>query len=198
MLSCSVAFSSFVTPWTAAPQAPLSVGFPRQEYWSGLPFSTLGDPPDPGIELASPASLALAGRFFTTEPQREPIIAHSIPNLGRRMDIPVQRTQGTQATQAKDYSKTYYNQDVKRKCLEKVIHHIQESPHRLISRFFWRNELILCIRWPKYWSFSFSISSSNEYSAWISFRIDWFDLLAVQGTLKSLHHILWCKCQILI
>ena len=54
-------------------------------------------------------------------------------------------------------------------------------------------------RWPKYWSFSFSISPSNEYSGLISFRIDWFDLLAVQGTLKSLlqHHsskalILWC------
>ena len=51
------------------------------------------------------------------------------------------------------------------------------------------NELALHIRWPKYWSFSFSISSSNEYSGLISFRIDWFDL-AVQGTLKSLlqHH----------
>ena len=52
------------------------------------------------------------------------------------------------------------------------------------------NESVLCIRWPKYWSFSFSISSSNEYSGLISFRIDWFDLLAVQWTLKSLlqHH----------
>ena len=52
------------------------------------------------------------------------------------------------------------------------------------------NELVLCIRWPKYWTFSFSISPSNEYSGLISFRIDWFDLLAVQGTLKSLlqHH----------
>ena len=48
------------------------------------------------------------------------------------------------------------------------------------------NESILCIRWPKYWSFSFSISPSNECSKLISFRIDWFDLLAVQGTLKSL------------
>ena len=61
-------------------------------------------------------------------------------------------------------------------------------------------ELVLCIRWPKYWSFSFSISPSNEYSGLISFRIDWLDLLAVQGTLKSLlqHHsskasILWCS-----
>ena len=48
------------------------------------------------------------------------------------------------------------------------------------------NESVLLIRWPKYWSFSFSISPSNEYSVLISFRMDWFDLLAVQGTLKSL------------
>ena len=60
------------------------------------------------------------------------------------------------------------------------------------------NESVLHIRWPKYWNFSFSISPSNEYSGLISFRMDWFDLLAVQGTLKSLlqHHsskasILW-------
>ena len=60
------------------------------------------------------------------------------------------------------------------------------------------NESVLCIRWPKYWSFSFSISPSSEYSGQISFRMDWLDLLAVQGTLKSLlqHHssktsILW-------
>ena len=53
------------------------------------------------------------------------------------------------------------------------------------------SESALCIRWPSYWSFSFSISASSEYSGWISFRIDWFDLLAVEGTLKSLfpqHH----------
>ena len=48
------------------------------------------------------------------------------------------------------------------------------------------NKLALCVRWPEYWSFSFSISPSNEYSGLISLRIDWFDLLAVQGTLKSL------------
>ena len=57
------------------------------------------------------------------------------------------------------------------------------------SRVF-SNESVLRIRWPKYWSFSFSISPSNEYSGLISFRIDWLDLLAVQGTLQSLlqHH----------
>ena len=48
------------------------------------------------------------------------------------------------------------------------------------------DESVLCIRWPKYWSFSFSISPSNEYSGLISLRIDWLDFLAVQGTLKSL------------
>ena len=60
------------------------------------------------------------------------------------------------------------------------------------------NESVLCTRWPKYWSFSFSIDPSNEYSGLISFRMDWLDLLAVQGALKSLlqHHsskasILW-------
>ena len=62
------------------------------------------------------------------------------------------------------------------------------------------NESILCIRWPKHWSYSFSISPSNEHSGLISLRIDWLDLLAAQGTLKSLlqHHnsktsILWCS-----
>ena len=62
------------------------------------------------------------------------------------------------------------------------------------------SESVLCIRWPKYWSFSFNISPSNEHPGLTSFRMDWLDLLAVQGTLKSLlqHHsskasILWCS-----
>ena len=54
----------FETPWTVALQVPLPMEFSRQEYWSGLPFPTPGDPPDPGIKPTSPA---LAGRFFTTE-----------------------------------------------------------------------------------------------------------------------------------
>ena len=74
-------------------------------------------------------------------------------------------------------------------------HLILCSPLLLLHSIFpsirvFSNELALHIRWPKYWSFSFSISPSNEYSGLISFRIDWLDLLAVQGTLKSLlqHH----------
>ena len=101
-----------------------------------------------------------------------------------------------------------------------VLHHLPELVQTHIR---WVGDLILCcpflllpsifpimrvfssesalsIRWPKYWSFSFSISPSNQYSGLIAFRIDWFDLLAVQETLKSLlqHHslkasILWCS-----
>ena len=112
-------------PSTAACQAPLSMGFLRLEYWSGLPVPPPGDLPNPGIEPRSPVPPALAGGFFTTE------LPGSFP----------------------------------------------------VNQFFASDG-------PKYWSFSFSISSSNEYSGLISFRMDWLDLLAVQGTLKSLlqHH----------
>ena len=63
-------------------------------------------------------------------------------------------------------------------------------PSVFLSIRVFSNESVLCIRWPKYWSFSFSISPSSEYSGLISFRMDWLDLLAVQGTRKSLlqHH----------
>ena len=69
LLSHPVVSDSFVTPWTVACQAPLYTGFPRQEYWSGFPFPSPGDLPNPGIKSVSPA---LAGRFFTTEPLGKP------------------------------------------------------------------------------------------------------------------------------
>ena len=93
-------------------------------------------------------------------------------------------------------------------CIESVIPSNQLilcSPLLLLPSVFpsirvFSSESVLPIRWPKYWSFSFSISPSNEYSALISFRIDQFDLLAAQETLKSLlqHHnskgsVLWCS-----
>ena len=62
---------SFATPWTVACQAPLSMGFPRQEYWSGLPFPSSGDLPNPAI---GPTFPALAGGFFTTDPPGKPKI----------------------------------------------------------------------------------------------------------------------------
>ena len=64
--------SDSATPWTVAHQAPLSMEFSRQEYWSGLPCSPPGDLPNPGIETTPPASPALAGRFFTVEPPGKP------------------------------------------------------------------------------------------------------------------------------
>ena len=69
-------------------------------------------------------------------------------------------------------------------------HHLLLLPSVFPSIRIFSNESGLCIRWPNYWRFSFSISPSNEYLGLISFKIDWFDLLAVQGTLKSLlqHH----------
>ena len=80
-------------------------------------------------------------------------------------------------------------------CVDDAIHHLVLCCPLLLPSVFpsirvFSNESALSIRWLKYWSFSFSISPFNEYSGLISFRIDWFDLLAVQGTLKSLlqHH----------
>ena len=93
-------------------------------------------------------------------------------------------------------------------CIELVMpssHLILCCPLQLLPSIFpsirvFSNESVLHIRWPKYWSFSFSISPSNEYSGVISFQMDWMDLLLVQGTLKSLlqHHSsnassLWCS-----
>ena len=79
-----------------------------------------------------------------------------------------------------------------------LCHPLLLPPSIFPSNRVFSNESVLCIRWPKYWSFSFHISPSTEYLGLVSFRMDWLDLLAVQGTLKSLlqHHsskasILW-------
>ena len=72
---CTVAQSclTLVTPWTVAHQVPLSMGFPRQEYWSGLPFPSPGDLPHPGIKHESLVPSSLAAGFFTTKPRGKPI-----------------------------------------------------------------------------------------------------------------------------
>ena len=85
MLSHLVVSDSFESPWTVACQTPLSMGFSRQEYWSGLPFLIHGDLPNPRIEPVSSVSPALAGKFFTTEPYGKPYIRtlrhHTITEL---------------------------------------------------------------------------------------------------------------------
>ena len=127
----------------AAHQAPPSLGFSRQEYWSRVPLSS------PLCPRAWSNSCPLSQWCYLTI-----------------------------SLSAAPFSF----------CL-------QSFPASVFS-----NESAVHIRWPKYWSFSFSISPSNECLRLISFRIDWFDLLAVQGTLKSLlqHYslkalILWCS-----
>ena len=76
LFACSVVsrVRVFATQWTEAHQAPLSVGFSRREYWSGLPFPSQGDLPSPEIKSKSPA---LAGRFFPTEPPGKPLYVHT-------------------------------------------------------------------------------------------------------------------------
>ena len=183
--------------WTVACQAPLSMGFSRQEYWSGLPFPPSGDLPDPGIKPGYPA---LAGRLFTTGPPGKP------PNsvqFSCSVMYDSWRSPGLQHARPPCPSL----RELKLMSIESVMpsnHLILCStllfpPSIFPSIRVFSNESALCIRWPKYWSFSFNISPSNEYSGLISFRIDWFDL-AIQGTLEHLlqHHsskasILWCS-----
>ena len=86
MLSRFSRVQLFGTPWTAARQTPLSMGFSRQEYWSGLPCPDPGDLPDPGIKPASPTSPTLAGGFFTSRATWEAPLK-PICSLKRRTDI---------------------------------------------------------------------------------------------------------------
>ena len=174
----------FVTPWTVAYWAPLSMGFSRQECWSGLPFPSPGDLPDPGIKPRSPALQADA---LPSEPPGKPCfyfqfssVAQSCPTLCDPMNcstpgLPVHH-------QLPEFTQTHVHQ------VSDAIQpsHPLSSPSPSAPNPVFSSESTLRMRWPKYWSFSFSISPSNEHPGLISFRMDWLDLLAVQGTLKSL------------
>ena len=170
-----------MTLWTVAYQAPPSMGFSRQKYWSGLPFPSPGDLPNPGIEPGSPA---LEADALTSEPPGKPIQLLSCVQLFV--------TPWTTACQA-SLSITNSCSLLKLMSIESVMpsnhlilcHPLLLLPSILLNIRVFSNESVLHIRWPKYWSFSFSISPSNEYSGLISFRIDWFDLLGIQGTLQE-------------
>ena len=162
--------------------------FSRQEYWSELPCPPSEDLPNPGIEPTSLTSPALAGGVFTTSTTWEALSGvSSVVQLCPTLCDP------WTATCQPSLSITNSRSLLKLISIESVMpsnHLILCRPLLLPSvcpsiRVF-SNESALCIRWPKYWSFSFIISPSNVYSGLISFRIDWFDLFAVQGTLKSL------------
>ena len=160
--------------------------FSRQEFWSGLPFPTLEDLPNPGIKpvsLASSKLLLFGGSVvsYSLQPQG---VQHVKPSHSSSPGV-------------------YPNSPIE--SVMPSIHLILCRPLLLLLSIFpsirvFSSESALCIRWPKYWSFSFNISPSNEHSGLMSFRMDWLDLLAVQGTLKSVlqHHsskasILWCS-----
>ena len=155
--------------------------FPRQEYWSRLPFLSPGESslPRDGTRV-SPLSPALAGGFFTTQSPGKPQTISSVQSLSRSL-----RPQGLQHTRPPYPSP---NPSLRKlMSIEWVMpssHLILCHPHLLPPSIFpsirvFSYESILRIRWPKYWSFSFSIRPSNEHPGLISFRMDWFDLLAV-------------------
>ena len=127
----------FATPWTIAYQAPPSMGFSRQEYWSGVPLPSPGDLPYPGIKPGFPALWADA---LSSEPQ----------SLLKFMSIELVML---------------YNQLI-------LCHSLLLLPLIFPSIRVFSNESAVYIRWPKYWSFSFSISPFNEYSGLLSFSID--------------------------
>ena len=146
------------------------MGFSRQEYWRGLPFPSSGDFPDPGIEPTSPI-LSVAKSCPTL---CDPWTAAHRASLSFTIFWSLLTFMSTESVMPSS---------------PLILFH----PLLLLSSIFpgikvFSNELALYIRWPKFWSFCFSISLSNEYSVLISFRIDWFDLLAVQGILANLQH----------
>ena len=130
----------------------------------------------------------IAGGFFTAEPPEKP--PQSVQLLSH---VGIFSSPGTAACQA-SLAITNFWSSLTLMFIESVMpsnHLILCCPFLLLPSIFpsirvFSNESILCIRWPKYWSFSFSISPSNEHPGLISFRMDWLNLLAVQGTLKSL------------
>ena len=164
------------------------MAFSRQDYWRGLPF------PSPGTFLTQGSTWGLLHcREFS-----------SVQSLSR---VRLFATPWT-ATHQASLSITNSWSLLKLMSIESVMpsnhlilcHPLLLPPSIFPSIRVFSNESVLHIRWPKYWSFRFSISPSSEYSGLISYRMDWLDLLAVQRTLKSLlqHHsskasIFWCS-----
>ena len=166
--------------------------FSRQDFWSVLPFPSPGDLPDPRIEPRSPALQADA---FTSEPPGNPLYSSvRFSSVTQSCQTCTPRITACQASLSITNSWSL----LKLMPIESVMsssHLILCHPLHLLppippSIRVSSNESTLCMRRPKYWSFNFSISPSNEHPGLISFRKDWLDLPVVQGTLNSLlqHH----------
>ena len=214
----------FATPWTVACQTPLSI-----EYWSGLPFPPPRDLPNPGIK---PHFLHCRWMLYHWTTGEAPDIyninihmytyTHTYINVYTHTHVYIyQFSQSVVSDSLWPHGLTCARPPcpapTPRACSNPCpsswwCHPTISScyPLLLLPSFFpsirvFPKESVLCIRWPKYRSFSFSISPSNEYSGLISFRVDWFDLLAVQGTLKRLlqNHsskssIFWCSAFLMV
>ena len=180
--------SDSATPWTVVYQAPMSMGFHRQEHWNGLPFPSPGNLPNQGLNLCL---LHWQVYSFPLSHQGSPCLSISLSSVAQSCltlcnlmhcgtpGFPVHH-------QLLELAQTHIH------WVSDAIQpfHPPSCPLLLPSIFscirVFSNESALHNSWLKYWSFSFSSSPSNEYSGFISFRINWFELLAVQGTLKSL------------
>ena len=173
----------FAAPWTVALQAPLSMEFSRQEYWSqSCPY--------PVIEHRSPA--LQPDSLLSEPPGKHPIDDLQFSSVQSLSHVWLFATPWTAARQA-FLSITNCRSPPKPMSIELVMpsnHLILCCPLLLLPSIFpsirvFSNESALHIRGPKYWSFSFHISPSNEHPGLMSFRMDWFDLFAVQGTQES-------------
>ena len=189
----------FATLWTVAQQAPLSMGFSRQEYWSALPFPSLGHLPDPGLSPCRLHLLHCRWLLYHLSHWGMQLLSHyhQFSSVQSLSPVWLFVTLWIAAHEA-SLSITNSRSSLRLTSIESVM----PSSHLILCRpllllppippsikvFF--NESTLRMRWPKYRSFSFSIIPSKEIPGLISFRMDWLDFLAVQGTLKSLfqHH----------
>ena len=152
-----------------------------------MSFSHPGDLPDPGSKPSSPVSSALTGGFFLPSISS---VAQSCMTMCDPMEcnppgLPVYH-QLPEITQLMSIEAMMLSNHLH------LCHHLHLPPSIFLSIRLFSNKSVLHIRRSKYWSFSFNIIPSNEYSGLISFRIDWLELPVVQGTLKSLlqHHCL--------
>ena len=174
VLSCLGRVQLFAGPWTVARQAPLSMGFSRQEYWSGLPCLPPGDLPDPGIEPTSARVFSNSGGFFT------PRTTWGTPNTG---SVQFSRSVMSNSLRGLPHARPLcpsLSPGVCSNSIESVMpsnHLILCRPLLLQTSVFpsdggFSNESALRIWWAKYWRFIFSISPSREYSGLIAFRIE--------------------------
>ena len=171
-------------------------GILQQEYRCGFPFPSPGYLPDPGVELASTAYPELQADSLPTKPPGKPIMHmfSSVQSLSHVWLFVTPWIAAHQAslsiTNSRSLPKPLSIKSVMLSSKLILCRPLLLLPPILPGISVFSDESALHMRWPKYWSFSFNISPSNEHSGLISFRMDWLDLLAVQGTLKSLlqHH----------